>query len=71
MKVKDWLITFLISSLPIVNLIMLFVWAFGDGGNETRKTWAKAALIWIAIIIVIYFVFGAALFGGMLAAGAF
>ena len=68
MKVKDWLITFLISSIPVINVIMLFVWAFGDGNNEAKKTWAKAALIWIAIIVVLYFAFFATLIGGILSA---
>ncbi|MCL2048583.1 MAG: hypothetical protein FWG87_07625 [Defluviitaleaceae bacterium] len=53
MKVKDWVITFLIMMIPCVNVIMLFVWAFGGAGNENRKTWAQAALIWAAIGFVL------------------
>lgn len=29
MSVKDWMITLLIMFIPLVNIIMLFVWAFG------------------------------------------
>lgn len=55
-SVKDWLIVMLLMSIPLVNLIMPFVWAFG-GGNipESKKNWAKAMLIWALIIIGLYF----------------
>jgi len=71
-SVKDWVITILITSLPLIGLIMLFVWAFGDGAQPSKKNWAIATLIWyaIAIVLVIIFfvVFGAiiaSMFGGM------
>jgi hypothetical protein len=64
-KTSDWVITFLISSIPLVGFIMLFVWAFGSGTNPSKANWAKAALIWIAIIVALYLllitVFGVAL----------
>ncbi|MCA6074731.1 hypothetical protein [Fulvivirga sedimenti] len=68
MSIQDWIITILITSIPVVNIIMLFVWAFGSDTNENKKNWAKATLIWLAIIFVLYliiFVFlGLALFTG-------
>ena len=30
MSVSDWLVTLLIMIIPLVNIIMLFVWAFSD-----------------------------------------
>ncbi|MDR2898712.1 MAG: hypothetical protein LBU94_00160 [Clostridiales bacterium] len=57
MTVKDWLITLLIMVIPCVNIIMLFVWAFSSGGNETRRTFAKAYLIFMAIMIVVSIIF--------------
>lgn len=64
-KTGEWVLTFLITSIPLVGFIMLFVWAFGSGTNESKANWAKAALIWFAIIIGIYIlialIFGAAL----------
>lgn len=64
-KTGEWAITLLVTSIPIVGFIMLFVWAFGSNKNESKANWAKAALIWLAIIIVIYIlialIFGAAL----------
>ncbi|WEK53483.1 MAG: hypothetical protein P0Y55_12935 [Candidatus Cohnella colombiensis] len=53
---KDWFITMLILAIPLVNIIMLFVWAFGDGANPSKANYAKAALLWALIGIVIYVV---------------
>ena len=53
MSVKDWLITLLIMAIPIVGFVMLFIYAFGNEGNENRKNWAKAQLIVMAIVIAL------------------
>jgi hypothetical protein len=55
MSVKDWIITMLISFIPFVGFIMLFVWAFGSGNNPNKANWAKASLIWAVIAIVLTF----------------
>lgn len=69
LSVGDWLITLIVTAIPIVNIIMLFVWAFGSGTPTTKANWAKAALILVAIMIVLYIIvfamFGAAFFGMM------
>ena len=54
MSVGDWIITYLILLIPLVNIILLFVWAFGDGPNITRKNWAKGYLMLIGIMIVFW-----------------
>lgn len=67
LSVSDWLITLIISAIPIVNLIMLFVWSFSSATHPSKANWAKATLILIAVIIVLYIVafiiFGAAFLG--------
>ncbi|PKP26014.1 MAG: hypothetical protein CVU03_05745 [Bacteroidetes bacterium HGW-Bacteroidetes-2] len=69
MTTSEWVITLLITAIPLVGLIMLFVWAFGSTTNLNKANWAKALLIWYAILIVIYLLiimlFGAAMFGFM------
>jgi sterol desaturase/sphingolipid hydroxylase (fatty acid hydroxylase superfamily) len=64
----DWFVTLLVTAIPLVGLIMLFVWAFGGNTNLNKANWAKAALIWMAIIIVLYIIifatFGFAMFKG-------
>ena len=63
MTIGDWLITFLIQIIPLVGLVMLFVWAFGDGSHPSKKTWAQASLLWIVIMIVLAIIFFAAVWG--------
>ncbi|NEW06983.1 hypothetical protein GK047_13310 [Paenibacillus sp. SYP-B3998] len=53
-SLKEWMITILLMAIPIVNLIMLFVWAFGGGTNASKSNYAKATLIWMGIGIVLY-----------------
>lgn len=73
MSVKDWVITILITIIPGVGIIMLFVWAFGSGENPNKSNWAKAQLVWfvIGIVLTVLFmlVFGAALFAALSGGG--
>ncbi|MCL2087760.1 MAG: hypothetical protein FWH05_09255 [Oscillospiraceae bacterium] len=62
-SVGDWMLTVLIMGLPIVGLVMLFVWAFGNDTKVSKANFAKASLIWMGISIVLAFLFGAALMG--------
>ncbi len=61
----EWMITLLIAAIPIVNIIMLFVWAFGANTKQSKANWAKASLIWIAIAIVFYLVVIVMILGGL------
>lgn len=69
MSVKDWVITLIISAIPLVGIIMVFVWAFGSGQNPNKSNWAKGALIMAAIFIALYILFfllfGAALLSSL------
>ena len=62
-SVGSWLVVYVIMCIPLVNLIMLLVWAFGSGAPASQANWAKATLLWMVIFIVLWF----ALIGGMLA----
>lgn len=55
MTVGDWLITTLILIIPIVNIVMLFVWGFGN--PDPRRNYARASLIWMGISIVLMLIF--------------
>lgn len=52
--VSDWLLTYFLLSLPVINLIMLFVWAFNQSEKQSKSNWAKAFLIWTLIVSFIY-----------------
>ena len=62
MTVGDWIITILITAIPIVGLVMLFVWAFGDNQNQNKANWAKANLIWMLIMFVFVIIVYAIIF---------
>lgn len=66
-SVKDWMLTTLILIIPIVNIIMLFVWGFGSGTNPSKANYAKASLLWAAIVIVIYILIAVLFMGTFLA----
>ncbi|HWT26980.1 MAG TPA: hypothetical protein VN131_03500, partial [Mobilitalea sp.] len=53
MTLKDWIITLLLLCIPIANIVLMFVWAFGSNVNKSKKTYFQAALIMAAIGIVI------------------
>lgn len=59
MTIGDWLITFLLTSIPLVGFVALLVWSFDEGRHATKSTWAKATLIWhvICTIIAVFILF--------------
>ncbi len=67
--VGDWLLTLLTTAIPIVGIIMLFVWAFSGGNNVSKANWAKAALIWMLVGLVLGVLFWGAI--GSMLMGAF
>ena len=52
-SVGEWLITFVIFSIPIIGFIMLFVWAFGDNTKISKRNWARAMLISIIALFLL------------------
>ncbi|TVQ01936.1 MAG: hypothetical protein EA359_12895 [Balneolaceae bacterium] len=63
MSFGDWMITILITAIPIVNIIMIIVWAVSSTDNPNRVNWARATLAWFAIIIGLYILFFVFFFG--------
>ena len=67
MTTLDWILRYCIALIPLVGpiiyIVMIFVWAFGDTPKKSLKTWAQAQLILsgigIALMIVIM------IFGGI------
>ena len=44
---------FLLMSIPILNIIMILVWSFGDSCNLNTKNYAKAVLVMFIIFVVL------------------
>ena len=51
---SEWFWTLLITAIPLVGLIMLFVWGFGSSASTSKANWAKATLLWMLVITVLY-----------------
>jgi phosphoglycerol transferase MdoB-like AlkP superfamily enzyme len=64
MSLGSWIGSILLTFIPCVGIILLFVWSFSGGTNENKKNWARAQLIVTAILyvlaIIVYVVAGAA-----------
>lgn len=56
----EWVLTHLVLFIPIVNIVMHFVWAFGDG-NISRRNFCRARLLLFAIFFVLAMIVGAGL----------
>ncbi|MFD1206877.1 MULTISPECIES: hypothetical protein [Sporosarcina] len=56
MTLKDWILTIVLLFLPIVNIVMLIIWATDK--QDPRNTFSKAYLIVsagaIALVFTIY-----------------
>jgi uncharacterized protein involved in cysteine biosynthesis len=67
MTMGEWFVTLLVTLIPCVNLIMMLVWAFGNG-NENRKNFCRANLIIEVLKAVLGMIFYVTVVAGMLAA---
>ncbi|MDN3205063.1 hypothetical protein [Algoriphagus sediminis] len=58
LSLGDWIISVLVTKIPIIGFIMLIVWAVDSNTEQSKSNWAKSELIVkligfaIAIIIV-------------------
>jgi len=65
MTVGNWVVTMLLMMIPLVNIILLIVWAASSTENPNRKNWAISQLIFAAIAIVLWIVMFSAFAGFM------
>lgn len=50
----SWLVTIILSTIPVVNLIALFYWSFSKTADPNKANWSRAMLIWILISIILF-----------------
>ncbi|HIX03847.1 MAG TPA: hypothetical protein H9863_07005 [Candidatus Odoribacter faecigallinarum] len=55
--VGDWILTMILMLIPIVNFIMLLVWAFSSSTPASKSNWAKATLIFMLLGALLTFLF--------------
>lgn len=63
----DWMLSILLMTIPCVNIIMMFVWAFGSGTKKSKSNYFKAVLVWTLIWTVLTIIMMVGL-GGIIAA---
>jgi hypothetical protein len=52
-SIGEWILTFILLAIPLVNLIMLIVWAVSSSTHPSKKTFAQAYFVLIAIVFCI------------------
>ncbi|MDE6530578.1 MAG: hypothetical protein K2K96_07370 [Lachnospiraceae bacterium] len=52
----EWMWTMLLLYIPVVNFIMLIVWAFAGGTKASKANYCKAQLLWMLIFFCLSFV---------------
>lgn len=67
-SIGDWIVTMILMMIPLINFIMLLVWAFSGGTPKSKSNWAKATLIFMLLGIVLTIIFWGTIMG--LAVGA-
>lgn len=53
-SIGEWIIAMLIMMVPCVNIIMMFVFAFGSSSKKSKSNYFKASLIMVGIVFAIY-----------------
>ena len=69
MSVGAWFVTLLVLTIPMVNIVMYLVWAFGPGGNVNRRNYCRAVLLWLAVGVLLAVLIGLVM-GGLAALAA-
>jgi hypothetical protein len=69
LSTSEWFVTLLILALPLIGLIMLIVWALGDG-HKGRRNFCRASLLWFAVVfgLALLGLIATLIFGGTMAA---
>ena len=49
----EWFLNLFLVAIPVIGIILLFVWAFGSGTASSKKNWARANLIWILVGLIL------------------
>lgn len=65
LRVGQYIGMFLLLAVPILNIVLLFMWSFGGSVNLNKKNFARASLILSAIMLIIWIVIGGVVMGAL------
>ena len=57
LSVFDWIVVFFLLGIPVLGLILLIYWSFGDNININKKNFSKAMLIIFILTFALAVVF--------------
>jgi len=52
LSVGEWMLVIFAMLIPIVNIVFMAVWAFSSDGNVHRRNFARAAMLWLIILLI-------------------
>lgn len=55
--ITEWIITFFLLAIPILNIILLVIWSFSRDTNPSKANFAKAYLIILLVFFVLMALF--------------
>ena len=53
-SVQEWVIALVVMFIPIFNVVMMLVWAFGSNTNPSKANFFKAQLLVTAVLVVLW-----------------
>lgn len=53
----NWVLTLFLTSIPGVNVISLIYWSVSKRTNKSKTNYARASLLFIILVSVIYLIF--------------
>jgi len=65
LSVRQYIVMFLLLCVPILNIILLLKWSFGASVNPSKRNFARASLILLAVAFVFILVGGGAIMGAL------
>ena len=54
-SIVDWIITWILLAIPLVNIIMLFVWALSPSTKKSKQNFARASFVVFFFFIALSF----------------
>lgn len=63
LSVGQYILTFILLGIPLVNIILLLVWSFGSDVNVNKKNFCRAVLIMGIVATILSIVLGSVIVG--------
>lgn len=63
----EWFVVLLLLGIPLVNVVLLLIWAFGGSASPSKRNFSRAVLVFLVIAFCVWlasFAAGLAILGG-------